>query len=71
MPKAKVRLKRLDTYSVVVTLIIVLVLGSVAYWMAWLYTGRTTTVTTPPNLTHICNCPMIPAGTNPADVCKC
>lgn len=68
--QSALRLRKLDRYSVVVTLIAVLVAAAVISVASAIITRHSTTVynRTGP---HICSCPMIPAGANPADYCRC
>ena len=72
MGKAKFRLKKLDTYSVVVTFVIMSLLIGIAFGLAWWHVRRVDAVTqTPPGLIHLCNCPMIPAKSDIAYDCRC
>lgn len=66
----KLRLRKLDMYSVIVTLVVVAVLSIAALAFAEWHAGSTSNSSPPTVLPAICNCPNITTETN-ADACAC
>ena len=58
------------------TVVIILIALVIGFYGGLLYANHhdndsTNSPTNLNQLTHICNCPNIPVGTNPAQYCKC
>ena len=63
--------RKLDRYSVVMTLVIELVIIALISSAAVFITRNDSKGPVQTQPLRICSCPNIPAGANPADYCRC